>query len=109
MRNSTVSIRSVPSRTNKRKTIRALVVATVLIMQFIPGTATATNSMITTYYWDGGWVEHASWTTTLGEDLNINILAWNGPPEFSPLHVQFDNVITSDGLLDDFDDGIINN
>jgi hypothetical protein len=81
---------------------------TVLIVQFMPGTATATDSLITTYYWDGAWVEHASWTTTLGEDLNIQILAWNWQPGFPSLHVQFDNVITGDGLLDDFDDGIIN-
>lgn len=108
MRNTTASIKSAPSRTNRRKIIRLLVVATVLIMQFIHGTATATESLITTYYWDGGWVEHASWTTTLSEDQHIQILAWSWQPEFSPLHVQFDNVITSDGLLDDFDDGTIN-
>ena len=108
MRNLTVSIRQVTSRANKSKIVRALVLVTVLIVQAMPATATATDSLITTFYWDGGWVEHASWTTTLGEDLNIQILAWNYEPGFPSLHVQFDNVITGNGLLDDFDDGIIN-
>ena len=108
MKKSTVSIRSVPFGANKSKIIRKLVLVTVLIVQFMPTTGRATDSLITTYYWDGDWVEHASWTTTLGEDLNIQILAWNYEPEFPSLHVQFDNVITSDGLLDDFDDEIIN-
>ena len=109
MRLAELSIKSLllPAKNNKIK--RLLIVVIILMVQFLHSTATATDTRITTYYWDSGWVEHASWvTTTLGESLNIYIDAWNWWPEFSPLHVKFDNVITGDGLLDDFDDGTIN-
>lgn len=94
--------------TKKNKIERTLIVVIVVTAQILHSTAIATDERITTYYWDGGWIEHASWTTsTLGEDLTIDIDAWNWPPEFSPLNVKLDNVITNEGLVDDFDDGII--
>ncbi len=43
MRNLTVSIRQVTSRANKSKIVRALVLVTVLIVQAMPATATATD------------------------------------------------------------------
>ncbi|UCD52397.1 MAG: hypothetical protein JSW27_07120 [Phycisphaerales bacterium] len=108
MRAAALSMKSLLVAARKSRMKKILVVAIVLMLLFLPGIARAIDSQITTYYWDGGWVEHASWTTTLPEDLYIQILAWSWQPEFSPLHVQFDNVITSEGLLDDFDDGTIN-
>ena len=72
---------------------------TVLSVHLLLGIAIGAESQITTYYWDGDWVVFASWIkTNLGEDLKISIDAWNWEPEYSPLHVTFDNVIRVCGI-----------
>lgn len=98
--------------------IHAIFLTMTILFAFIISSTAAFAAKITTYYWDDGWIEHATWTTTtLGKDLTIDIDAWNWEPQFSQLSVKFDNVIalgevdpitTSEGLVDDFDDGIIN-
>ncbi len=117
MRNDTFSVRSLWVTPTLNQSGRTLVVAIVLILRLLSHTATASDARIATYYWDGGWVEHASWTSAFGDDLTISIDAWNwtddapppgeDPVDYPALNVKFDNVITNDGLLDDFDDGII--
>lgn len=77
----------------------------------------ATTWTITTYTWDDGWVEHASWeTSNHGDAVMLDIDAWNFPPDYGGFWVEFDNVRAfggvnastgSDGLLDDFEDGVI--
>ena len=77
----------------------------------------ATTWTITTYTWDDGWVEHASWeTSNYGDAVRLDIDAWNWPPEYAGFWMEFDNVRAfggvnaptgSDGLLDDFEDGVI--
>ncbi len=73
------------------------------------------EALITTYYWDNGWVEHASWISSIGSDLMITIDVWDWEPEYSPMNVKFDNVIVSGDIdpialvgdtIDNFEDGI---
>lgn len=70
--------------------------------------------IITTYYWDNGWVEHASWDASfLGPDLRVSFDAWNWEPEYSGFQGTYGNaymfgeVDLPQGLVDDFDDGVI--
>lgn len=77
----------------------------------------ATTWVVTTYIWDDGWVEHASWeTANIGDAVLIDIDAWNHYPDYVPFWAEFDNVrafgnvdvpIGPGGLLDDFEDGVI--
>jgi hypothetical protein len=93
---------------------RAIIVVTALLIHLLSGSGIATESQITTYYWDGGWVEHASWPTDLEDDLNIRIDAWNWPDEFPPqgedptdypgFWAELDNVIVDLVTFDDFED-----
>lgn len=81
----------------------------------VPGYARAgDSSVITTYYWNNGWVEHASWDASfLGPDLRVSFDAWNWQPEFSGFEVAYDNIYMfgeidlPQGLVDDFNDGVI--
>lgn len=86
----------------------------------VPTTVTPTASaavgaawLITTYYWNDGWVEHASWNDQfLGPDLQIWFLAGNGGPEYPALQVELDNVYAfgdtdlPEALVDDFNGGV---
>lgn len=99
------------------KTQRIFLIMTILFAFVIVSTVALATTKITTYYWEDGWVEHATWTTTtIDKDLRISIDGWNWEPEYSPLSVKYDNVFlygdidpitTTWGLVDDFDDGII--
>lgn len=93
-----------------------IILPITLMFTLIILSTSASASLITTYYWDDGWIEHATWETTVGKDLTINIDAWNWEPEYSAFNVKFDNIIAigdidpitnSQGLIDDFNDGIV--
>jgi hypothetical protein len=100
-----------------RKTHSIYLTMTILFASVIFSTTASAATKITTYYWDNGWIEHATWiSTAIGKDLKIDINAWNFEPEYSSLSVKYDNVfgsgdidriVTSGGLIDDFNDGIL--
>ena len=96
---------------------KAIIIVTALLIHLLSGFGMATESQITTYYWDDGWVEHASWPTDLGDNLDIRIDAWNWPDEYPPqgeeptdypgFWAELDNVIVDSVTFDDFEDGQI--
>lgn len=68
--------------------------------------------IITTYYWDDGWVEHAWWDASfLDPDLRISFFAGNWSDYYPAFQADFDNVYAygdielPQGLVDDFEDG----
>ena len=84
---------------------------------FTPNLSVSVNEswVITAYYWDDGWVPFASWDGGyLPTDLLIDIDAWNWSPDYPAFEVDYDNVYAfgdldlPPGLVDDFNDGIIN-
>lgn len=61
--------------------------------------------IITTYYWDGGWVEHAWWDASfLKPDLRIHLGVGNWSPEYPAFVATFDNVHASGDIEDDWKD-----
>ncbi|MHC4508474.1 MAG: hypothetical protein ACYTAO_05875 [Planctomycetota bacterium] len=87
---------------------------TARILKIEPTCAPAGEWLISTYYWDDGWVKYAAWDGSyLGTDVKISFDAWNWQPNYPANNVDFDNVYAfgdldvPEGLVDDFNDGSI--
>jgi hypothetical protein len=91
---------------------RIFAIVAVLFVYLLHGTAIATESQITTYYWDEDWVELASWRTDLQDILYIGIDACNKGEETTSdsaklvrnpgFWIEYDNVRINGSTLDDF-------
>jgi hypothetical protein len=57
---------------------------------------TRQGNLITTYYWDHGWVQHAQWPgvrVSSSDDFKIRLGTFNGESAFSSYWVKWDNLI----------------